>query len=322
MITWWKPKTYWSRNRRQIPRRALFTVTMAKLRVIDGMLHLFDRVKRTCRLILPSGRVSKVVREIHVELGHAGQRTTEVAVRQHFWWPKLHDDVVRNCANCNICAQTDSPTVAPKVLFQTVATVGPNHRVGVDVIGPVPRSRMGNKYILVIVGYFTIWCEAFPMPIQEAPIITSLFVNEWVARFGKPIELHSEQGAAFESRLLEEVCRTLRIHETRTTPYHPQSNGLVERTNRTVMTILRAFIEQHQSNRWDEILPQCLLAHRAAVHLSTGYTPSLLTLGHGLRSPIKVLTSLASAECIGSPHYVKELGERLRVAYKIAAQHQ
>ncbi|KAA3681054.1 uncharacterized protein DEA37_0000422 [Paragonimus westermani] len=88
------------------------------------------------------------------------------------------------------------------------------------------------------------------------------------------------------------------------------------------MTTLRDFIGQHQWDRWDEILPQCLLAYRAAVHSSTGYTLSLLTLGHELRLPIEVLTPLAPAECIGLPHYVKELGERSRVAYEIVAQHQ
>ncbi|KAA3673078.1 uncharacterized protein DEA37_0009556, partial [Paragonimus westermani] len=123
----------------------------------------------------------------------------------------------------------------------------------------------------------------------------------------------------FESRLLEEICRTLCIHKTRTTPYHPQSNGLVEPTN--VMTILRAFIERHQSDRGDEILPQCLLTYMATVHSSTGYTPSLLTIEHELRLSIEVITPLTPAECIGLP-YVKELSERLRVAYETAAQHQ
>ncbi|KAA3670053.1 uncharacterized protein DEA37_0007392 [Paragonimus westermani] len=160
------------------------------------------------------------------------------------------------------------------------------------------------------------------MPNQEASTTTSLFVNGWVARFGTLTELQSERGAAFESRFLKEICLRLRIHKTRAPLYHPQSNGLVERTNCTVMTILRAFIERHQSNRWDEILSQWLLAYRAAVHSSAEYTPSIITLWHELRLPIKVLTPLAPAGFIGLPQYVKKLDERLRVAYKIAAQHQ
>ncbi|KAA3673447.1 uncharacterized protein DEA37_0000711 [Paragonimus westermani] len=93
----------------------------ANLRVIDGVLHLFDRAKRTYRLIVSSGKVSKIVREARLELGHAVQRRTEAAARQRFWWSKLHDGVVRNCANCNICAQTKFSTVAPMAPLQTVA---------------------------------------------------------------------------------------------------------------------------------------------------------------------------------------------------------
>ncbi|KAA3670378.1 uncharacterized protein DEA37_0003765 [Paragonimus westermani] len=105
-------------------------------------------------------------------------------------------------------------------------------------------------------------------------------------------------------------------------PNNSLPNGLVERTNRTVVTILRTFIERHQLDRWDEILPQCFLAYRAAVHSSIEYTLPLLTLGHELRLAIEVLTPLELAKCIGLPQYVKQMGERLRVAYKIATQHQ
>ncbi|KAA3670842.1 uncharacterized protein DEA37_0002812 [Paragonimus westermani] len=113
----------------------------------------------------------------------------------------------------------------------------------------------------------------------------------------------------------------LRIHKTQTT-YHPQSNGLVERTNRTEMTILRTFSERHQSGRWNEILPQCRVTYKATVHKNTGYTSSLQTLGHELRLQIEVLTQPAPAEFIGLPQYVKELSEQLRFSYRIAAQHQ
>ncbi|KAA3670883.1 uncharacterized protein DEA37_0001136 [Paragonimus westermani] len=123
-------------------------------------------------LVVPSGKVSKVVREVHLEPGHAGRRRAEAAVRQLFWWPKLHDDAVRNCVNCKICARIKSPTVAPRALLSTAAMVGPNHCVEVDVMGPLLTSKKGKKYILVMVDYFTKWCEAFPMPNQEASTIT------------------------------------------------------------------------------------------------------------------------------------------------------
>ncbi|KAA3681893.1 uncharacterized protein DEA37_0002784, partial [Paragonimus westermani] len=127
----------------------------ANLRVIDGVLHLFDGAKQTYRLIVPSSKVSKVVREMNVELGRADQLRTEAAVRQRFWWPKLRGNAAPNCANSNVCAQTKFPIVALRASLQTFATVGPNRRVGVDVMGPLPTSRRGNEYIIVIVDYFT-----------------------------------------------------------------------------------------------------------------------------------------------------------------------
>ncbi|KAA3671970.1 uncharacterized protein DEA37_0006140 [Paragonimus westermani] len=99
--------------------------------------------------------------------------------------------------------------------------------------------------------------------------------------------------------------------QTLTTPYHLRGNSLVERTNRAIMTVLRTLIEQHKSDCWDEILPQCFLAYGAAVHSNAGCTPSLLSPGGELRLPIEVLTPLVPAESIGLLRYVRELGERL-----------
>ncbi|KAA3682118.1 uncharacterized protein DEA37_0002049 [Paragonimus westermani] len=88
------------------------------------------------------------------------------------------------------------------------------------------------------------------------------------------------------------------------------------------MIILHTSIERHQSDRCNEILPQCLLAYMATVHSSTMYTPLLLTVGHELRLPVEVLTLLVLAERVRLPQYVREPGKRLRVAYTIAGKHQ
>ena len=98
-----------------------------------------------------------------------------------------------------------------------------------DIVGPFPKSANGNKYILVVSDYFTRWTEALPIPNQEALTVARVFVNEYVCRYDVPVQLHTDQGRNFESKLIEEMCKILEINKTRTSPYHPQSDGMVER---------------------------------------------------------------------------------------------
>ena len=93
-----------------------------------------------------------------------------------------------------------------------------------DVVGPFPKSDQGNKYVLIISDYFTRWTEAYPIPNQEAVTIAETLVKEYICRYGVPQYLHTDQGRNFESKLIKEVCELLGINETRTSPYHPQSD--------------------------------------------------------------------------------------------------
>ena len=95
-------------------------------------------------------------------------------------------------------------------------------------------------------------------------------MSEFICRFGVPRQLHSDQGTNFESKVFAEVCRLLDIEKTRTTPLHPQSDGQVERFNRTLIEMLRGKIQQDQTD-WDRQLPTCMMANRGAVHESTGF---------------------------------------------------
>ena len=116
----------------------------------------------------------------------------------------------------------------------------PMDRVAVDILGPLPVSHDGNQYILVLVEYFTRWVEAYPLPDQKAETIAKQIVFEFICRFGTPLELHSDQGRNFESTLLSEVCSLLEVVKTRTTAYHPSGNGLVERFNKTLATMIKS----------------------------------------------------------------------------------
>ncbi|TPP61406.1 Retrovirus Pol polyprotein from transposon [Fasciola gigantica] len=172
-----------------------------------------------------------------------------------------------------------------------------------------------------MVDYFTKWCEAIAMPNQEAVTIVTVIVNEWISRYGAPSIIHSDQGPSFDGLLLRELCRFLGIQKTRTTPYHPQGNELVERTNRTLKDILRSFVEQSNSHKWDEVLPRCLLAYRGLRHTSTGFTPAHLTFGRELRLPAEVVTPLAPREAIDLTAYNRKLMEDLFMTHHLAHQH-
>ncbi|GAA48974.1 pro-Pol polyprotein, partial [Clonorchis sinensis] len=278
-----------------------------QLRIISRVLHLVDSRDGQPRVVVPRGCVQRTISAVHRDLGHAGQKKTEAHIRRRYWWFLLHHDVAEFCRHCSVCARTKAPTITPRAPLQPIPVQGPNHRVGVDVIGPLPETRKGNRFIVVMVDYLTKWCEAVPVKQQDARTIASAIVSEWVSRYGVPVILHSDQGPAFESYLLREICAFLGIHKTRTTPYHPEGNGLVERTNRTIKKILTTFVDRYEGERWDEHIPLCMLAYRAATHESTGYAPAFLQLGHDLRLPSDADTPVVPADLVGSNEYARSL---------------
>ncbi|TNN05036.1 Retrovirus-related Pol polyprotein from transposon 17.6, partial [Schistosoma japonicum] len=224
---------------------------------------------------------------------------TEAAIQARFWWPLIHRDVEEFCKFCDTCARVKSTS---------------EHSLGVDVMGPFPTSQHGNRYILVKVDYFTKWCEAAPIPQRDAATIAKVFINTWIARYGAPTALHSDQGPAFESYLIASVCSFFGIRKTRTTAYHPQENGLLKRTNRTLKTLLRSFVHQAPAANWDDLLPQCLLAYRSSVHSSTGFSPAQLHSKHDLKLPIEIQLPPHEVEEREYVPYVRSLNKRLVTA--------
>ena len=124
----------------------------------------------------------------------------------------------------------------------------------INVAGPFPISELENKYVLVVMNYFSKWPEAYAIPTQEAGTVPDVFINNWVSRYGVPIELHSDQLRNFESALIQEICQKLGIRKTRTTARHTQSDGMVERFNRTLKEYLRKVVDKYQKD-WVPIYP-------------------------------------------------------------------
>ena len=130
-------------------------------------------------------------------------------------------------------------------------------RVALDILGPLPTSKRGNKYILIVGDYFTKWVEAYPLQDQRAKTVAMVFVGEFVSHFGVPLQIHFDQGRNFKSVLFNDVCNLLGMYRTRTTALHPRSDSMVERFNRTLENQLAVFVEKHRQD-WDDHVPLIL----------------------------------------------------------------
>ncbi|BHF71978.1 hypothetical protein SprV_0401504000 [Sparganum proliferum] len=292
-----------------------------RLHIDEDILLIKDESTETNRVVVPGSLVQVVLTDLHNELGHVGQAKTEAATRQRFWWPHLREHVATFCNTCTTCAKFKAPRQLPRAPLQPMHTSFPFQRLGLDIIGPLPFTTTGHRFILVMVDYFTKWAEAVPLLRQDAVSLTNAIFNNWICRFGVPLSIHSDCGANFDSKLLQEVCDLLDIYKTRTTPAHPEGNGLVERTNRTLNQLLKAFAEDHHPHDWDKRLPCAMMAYRANTHTSTGYPPLFMLTGRQFRLPADSRFPQPAASEYAPDSYVWQLQDLLRSTYTLARNH-
>ncbi|UYV82442.1 K02A2.6-like, partial [Cordylochernes scorpioides] len=282
----------------------------------DGVLYRKweseDGKHESWKLVLPRSHVPLALQEMHSSPtgGHFGIRKTLAKARERFCWPESRADVEKWCRNCTQCSARKGPTTRSKGKLKIYNVGAPFERIAIDVAGPFPKSDLGNKYILVIMDYFTKWPVAVPIPDQEASTVSEALLQDWVCIFGVPRILHSDQGRNFESNIFQELCRRLGIEKTRTTPLHPQSDGMVERFNRTLTQHLTMFVDKNQRD-WDQHLPMLLMAYRSAEHESTGYSPARMLFGHELRMPCDVLLGRPEETFENTNEYISHLEERM-----------
>ena len=185
--------------------------------------------------------------------GHQGVDRTKASIKSKYYWWRMTDEIRQYVLTCRLCSCNKTGKVKGKVDMRLYHAGSPMERVHIDFVGPLPKTKRGNEYILMMVDQFTKWIECVPLPSQTADVTDKAAVDEFFCRFGNPFELFSDQGQNFDSQLFAEVCKTLQIHRKRTTPYRPSGNGQCERYNRTLMDSLRCFLDR-SSDDWDEHL--------------------------------------------------------------------
>ncbi len=194
-----------------------------------------------------------------MSLGHFGPEKPEKAIIGRNWWPKLSQNILNVCKACRTCGELKSAAPAKRAPLQPMCAGFPNEIVDTDLMGPLPQTPRGKRYLLVMVDYFTKWAEAIPLGQADALSVAQTIVMQWIATHGVPLQLRSDQGPQFESRLLADLCHVLGILKTRTTPYQPQRDGEAENTTRTIKGLLTAVLQENQHCDWDIAAPLSLV---------------------------------------------------------------
>ena len=275
------------------------------------------------QLVVPSREHQEMIRRFHDSLfaGHLGVLRTVYRLHNRVYWPGLHHDVRSYLASCTVCLAGKS--LCPRRAPMGHVDVGHRwDRVAMDLLDMSLTTAKGNQYVLVMVDCFSRCTEACPLPDKTALTVADAFFQHIVCHFGMPMVIHLDQGREFENKIMHELCIMGGSHKTKSTPYHPESDGLVERFNRMLLMMLAMFAGENRDD-WDDLLPAVMMAYRSSVHESTGFSPYRLMFGDECMLPMDVGLPRRESDLpdpITSP-YAIWVRDALEVAYDQVRRH-
>ncbi|KAL5020806.1 hypothetical protein ScPMuIL_002105, partial [Solemya velum] len=254
--------------------------------------------------------------------GHLGVTKTYNRILDHFFWPKLKRDVADFCRSCHTCQVVGKPNqkipVAP--LHPIPAFEEPFSRVIIDCVGPLPKTKSGNEYLLTIMCASTRFPEAIPLRNIKAPNIVKALVK-FFTLVGLPKAVQSDQGSNFMSGIFQQVMYQLQIKQYKSSAYHPESQGALERFHQTLKNMMRSYCFENKRD-WDEGIHMLLFGVRESVQESLGFSPFELVFGHTVHGPLKILKDklLDEDSKVNLLEYVSNFKQRLTRACELAKE--
>ena len=286
------------------------------MNISDGLLC------RGRKVIVPNVMKEKVIGLIHART-HAGEQRTLEMVKRNYFWRGMSNDVAQFCKSYQICNQSKAKST-PKQTLQPyeIGQLRPRNAVAMDV-ATLPWSYDYHRYFLLIVDMFTRHIELIALQDQTAESIKSAFISGWIHRHGVPRILISDQGRNVDGETINQLCARFGKDKRHSTPYHPEGDGLAERSIGTVKQVMRCLLLEREIPKtdWTCLLSEVGFVCNSMVNSSTGISPHELMYGNRLRDPIDTL--LENSPAPGNPgegEYVEELKNRQEELQELAAQ--
>jgi Integrase zinc binding domain/Chromo (CHRromatin Organisation MOdifier) domain len=219
------------------------------------------------------------------------------AMRLRFYWNNMHKEVEEIVRRCTVCAKNRVTERKRTSFLKLFPASGPLEFVAMDILGPLPKTEHGNRFLLVISDRFSKLTRTVPIRTITALGVAKAFCDAWVFSYGPPRYLLTDNGTHFNAKFFLSVCRELGIAKIFTTAYHPQTNGQVERFNRTIINSFRGYVERRQTD-WDEYTSDITFGYNCRVHSSLNLAPFELILS---RPPPTLSVGPSEAEVLDTP---------------------
>ena len=247
--------------------------------------------KPTEQILVPPSLRQLIVKQAHDSAlaGHGGTFKTMERIKQEFWWPKMIGDVTEHLARCEPCNIAGQKQPAPNTGTTPIPVPSePNERVHADLFGPLKNKKGETRYILVVTDAMTKIVRLANIPDKSAETVASAMMDSWIAIFGVPRTILTDQGKEFCNKFTQAIWKALQVDHKTTTPYHPKTNSQVEVFNRTMGRYLRTMIQATSKDcgDWELMLTPLMIAHNTAVHKSTYQSPFHTMFGYDPKIPI------------------------------------
>lgn len=270
-------------------------------------------------IYLPSSMIKQLLYACHDDPmtgGHFSLDRTYFKIKTHYWWPKMKLSISQHIQACLLCQQHNTSRHKRHGQLHSISPPdGPFMLIGIDFCGPLTRSPRDNQYVLVITDYFTRFITAVALPDCTAETTAYTLFNDYFCKFGVPGTILSDQGRHFQNHLMQNIEKLIGCNHIFSTPYHPQTNGVVERFNSTFITQV-AKLHDVEHNNWDDYLQAVVFAYNSGIHRTTNYSPYQLLFGRSPRLPIY---SPRQSFSFPSPNsYFQQLQKTLRIYHEAA----
>ena len=308
-------------------RKAVSAYAKSKDQLVmkNGLLYRQSKQGQTqetvLQFVVPQIHRNAALDGCHREAANQGQSHSLSLMQERFWWPGMARDLRNHIRKCGRCKRFEaSPPVAP---LRPLACSGPGELLHVDFTSieeTVPlHEEPVIRNVMVMQDHFSKYVVAYVVKDQMAHTATETLRNGYFGLFGAPAYLISDQGKAFMGHLISNLCELYGVQKLRTSPYHAQTNGQVERMNQTIIRMIGK-LEQDKKACWSEHLPEMLAAYNGTRSAVTGYSPYFLLFGRKSRMPVDCLFPTLR----DSPHQAKmevsvaTMQKRLKEAFAVA----